>query len=142
MWFPETTRTLAAMGAEVIIHPTFTDTIDRDVETAIARASAATNQCYFFDVNGVGDGGNGRSSVIAPSGHVLHECRTSEEVFPIEINLERVRHERSSGILGLGQPLKSFRDRTMAFDLYQEPEQYSYLDGLGALQLPKRRKTM
>ena len=44
MWFPETTRTLAAMGAEVILHPTMTDTIDRDVELAIARASAAQNQ--------------------------------------------------------------------------------------------------
>ena len=26
MWFPETTRSLAAMGAEVILHPTLTDT--------------------------------------------------------------------------------------------------------------------
>src|SRR5262249_55728414 len=73
MWFPETTRTLAAMGAEVILHPTLTDTIDRDVELAIARASAATNQCYFFDINGVGDGGVGRSIVVDPSGYVLHE---------------------------------------------------------------------
>jgi predicted amidohydrolase len=57
MWFPETTRQLAALGAEVILHPTMTDTIDRDVELPIARANAAMNQCYFFDVNGVGDGG-------------------------------------------------------------------------------------
>ena len=41
MWFPETTRTLAAMGAEVLIHPTMTNTIDRDVELAIARSNAA-----------------------------------------------------------------------------------------------------
>src|SRR5262249_7562823 len=73
MWFPETTRTLAAMGAEVILHPTMTDTIDRDVELAIARAAAATNQCYFFDINGVGDGGIGRSLVVDQSGYVLHE---------------------------------------------------------------------
>ena len=33
---------------------TMTDTIDRDVELSIARASAVTNQVYFFDVNGVG----------------------------------------------------------------------------------------
>jgi deaminated glutathione amidase len=54
MWFPETTRTLAAMGAEVILHPSMTNTIDRDVELAIARASAAINQCYFIDVNVAG----------------------------------------------------------------------------------------
>src|SRR5258706_3451932 len=48
MWFPETTRTLAAMGAEVILHPTLTDTLDRDIELAISRASAAQNQCFWF----------------------------------------------------------------------------------------------
>jgi predicted amidohydrolase len=47
-----------------------TDTIDREVELAIARASAATNQLYFFDINGVGDGGTGRSIVVDPSGYV------------------------------------------------------------------------
>jgi predicted amidohydrolase len=74
MWFPETTRTLVAMGAEVILHPTMTDTIDRDVELSIARASAVTNQVYFFDVNGVGDGGTGRSIICDPSGYVLHQA--------------------------------------------------------------------
>ena len=74
MWFPETTRTLVAMGAEVILHPTMTDTIDRDVELSIARASAVTNQVYFFDINGVGDGGVGRSIIIDPSGYVLHQA--------------------------------------------------------------------
>ena len=142
MWFPETTRTLAAMGAEVILHPAFTDTIDRDVEVSIARASAATNQCYFFDVNGVGDGGNGRSSVISPSGHVLHECRTSEEVFPIEISLDRVRNERQTGILGLGQPLKSFRDNQSQFDVYKEnaAATFPYLTELGPMALPHQRR--
>ena len=32
MWFPETSRTLASLGAEVLLHPTLTTTIDRDVE--------------------------------------------------------------------------------------------------------------
>ena len=54
MWFPETTRALAWMGAEVILHPSLTNTVDRDVEIAIARASAATNQCYFIDLNCAG----------------------------------------------------------------------------------------
>ncbi len=74
MWFPETSRMLAAMGAEVIIHPTMTDTIDRDVELSIARATAVTNQCYFVDINGVGDGGIGRSIIVGPSGYIIHEA--------------------------------------------------------------------
>jgi predicted amidohydrolase len=72
MWFPETSRTLVAMGAEVILHPSMTDTIDREVELSIARAIAVTNQCYFFDINGVGDGGVGSSIVVGLSGYVIH----------------------------------------------------------------------
>ena len=140
MWFPETTRTLVAHGAEVILHPTFTDTIDRDVELSIARASAATNQCYFVDINGVGDGGNGRSTIIGPSGNVIYEARGSEELIPVEISLGRVRKERESGILGLGQPLKSFRDRPVPFDIYQQPRaELEYLNSLGPLTIPVRK---
>ena len=58
MWIPETSRTLAVMGAEVILRPTLTGTIDRDLELSIARATAVTNQCFVFDINGVGDGIN------------------------------------------------------------------------------------
>ena len=64
----ETSRTLAVMGAEVILHPTLTPSIDRDVELAIAKSTAAVNQCFVIDINGVGDGGNGRSILVAPTG--------------------------------------------------------------------------
>src|SRR5262245_18880486 len=32
MWFPESVRALACAGAEVILHPSLTNTIDRDLE--------------------------------------------------------------------------------------------------------------
>jgi predicted amidohydrolase len=41
MWFPETIRTLTTMGAEVILHPTLTGTIDREIELSIVRAMAS-----------------------------------------------------------------------------------------------------
>jgi predicted amidohydrolase len=139
MWYPETTRTLAAMGAEVILHPTMTDTIDRDVELSIARASAATNQVYFFDVNGVGDGGSGRSIVIDPSGYVLHQSTAGVEIVPIEIDLAKVRRERERGLRSnLGQPLKSFRDRAVEFDVYRRDSGVdAYLHTLGPLIKPE-----
>ncbi len=139
MWFPETSRTLAAMGAEVILHPTLTDTIDRDVELSIVRATAAINQCYVFDINGLDDGGYGRSSIVDPSGHVLYSAGASEEMIPVEIDLERVRRERAVGIRGLGQPLKSFRDRRVDFHVYR-PEAFDngYLESLGRLDRPRR----
>ena len=140
MWFPETTRQLAALGAEVILHPTMTDTIDRDVELPIARANAAMNQCYFFDVNGVGDGGTGRSIIVGPSGYVIHEAGSGAEMMPVEIDLDRVRRQRDTGIRGLGQPLKSFRDRPVDFPVYQRggPTE-TYLQSLGPLVKPARR---
>ena len=97
-----------------------TDTIDRDVELPIARANATINQCYFFDINGVGDCGTGRSIVVGPSGYVIHEAGGGEETIPVEIDLSRVRREREVGIRGLGQTLKSFRDRPVEFPVYQK----------------------
>jgi predicted amidohydrolase len=139
LWFPETSRTMAALGAEVIIHPSLTNTIDRDVEHAIAQSTAAVNQCYVFDVNGVGDGGYGRSVVVGPQGNVIYQAGSGPEIIPIQLNLEQVRHERENGILGLGQLLKSFRDRRVDFPVYrQERFDNSYLNSLGPLQKPAR----
>jgi predicted amidohydrolase len=139
MWVPETTRSLAALGAEVILHPTMTTTLDRDVELAIARANAAQNQCYFFDINGAGAIGNGRSIICGPAGEVLHQAGTTHEVMPIEIDLERVRAARRRGSLGLGQPLKSFRDREVELTVYGERS--TFLDSLGPLVKPGRTPT-
>ncbi len=139
MWFPETSRTLAAMGAEVILHPTLTASVDRDVELSIARATAATNQCFVIDINGVGDGGNGHSLLVAPSGDVLYRAGTNEEMIPIEIDMERVNRSREVGLKGLGQPLKSFRDRKVDFTVYDRGSGVaSYLESLGTLEKMQR----
>ncbi len=142
LWFPETTRTLAAMGAEVILAPTLTNTIDREIELSIAKAMAAVNQCYVIDVNGVGNGGYGKSIFVGPQGHVLHQSGAGPEVVPLQLNLDRVRWERDNGIHGLGQVLKSFRDRRVDFPVYN-PETFdnSYLDSLGPIRKPTRWRT-
>ena len=139
IWFPETTRTLTAMGAEVLLHPVLTGTIDRDIELSIARSSAAMFQCYVFDINGLGAGGVGRSCVVDPSGQVLHQAAGQEEMMPVEIDLEVVRRQREVGLHGLGQPLKSFRDRAVDFDVYdRNAGRDGYLHRLGALAVPER----
>ncbi len=137
MWIPETTRTLAWMGAEVILHPTMTNTIDRELEISIARASAVTNQCYFFDVNVAGRLGNGRSVVVGPEGDIIHQAGERHEVIPVEIDLDRVRRTRERGLLGLGQPLKSFRDSKVKFPPYVEGHARSdAMRNMGELSLP------
>src|SRR3546814_3109056 len=109
MWFPETTRSLVSLGAEVILHPALTNTIDRDVEIAIARASAATNQCYFVDINVAGELGVGRSVVCGPGGEVIHLAGSGREVIVFEVDFAYLRRCRDAGWQRLGQPLKSFR---------------------------------
>lgn len=139
LWFPETARCLAANGVDVILHPTLTPTIDRDVELAIIQATSATNQCFVFDVNGLGTGGNGRSRVCGPDGRVLYTASVGEEVIPIEIDIERVKRSRDLGLLRLGQPLKSFRDRKVKFDVYEPEFNNEYLASLGPLEKPQRK---
>lgn len=139
LWFPETSRTLAALGVEVILHPTLTGTIDRDVELAIVRATAAQNQVFVFGINGFGDCGNGRSIIVGPAGEVLYQGQSAEEMIPFEIDFERVHRTREVGLRGLGQQLKSFRDRKIEFAVYgPEARTWPYLQGLGPLQKPDR----
>lgn len=138
MWFPETSRTMAVNGVEVIIHPTLTGTLDRDVELSIVKATAAINQCYVIDVNGLGAGGIGRSLFCDPDGRILCQAGPTGQMIPLEIDLEVVKSRRERGVLGLGQPLKSFRDNPMHFDIYNKGVRHPYLDSLGRLAKTKR----
>ena len=138
MWFPETSRTMAVNGVEVIIHPTLTGTLDREVELSIVKATAAINQCFVIDVNGLGAGGIGQSLFCDPDGRVLCQAGPTDQMMPMEIDLEVVRSRRERGILGLGQPLKSFRDSPVHFDIYDRSKRSVYLDSLGQLAKPSR----
>ncbi len=139
LWFPETARTLAALGAEVILHPTLTGTIDRDVELSIVRATSAQNQCYVFGINGFGDCGNGRSIITGPAGEILYQGQSAPEMVPFEIDFDRVRRSREVGLRGLGQQLKSFRDRSVEFTVYgTQARAWPYLNSLGPLEKPDR----
>jgi len=143
IWFPETTRTLSSMGMEVLLHPVLTGTTDRDVELSIARATAAQFQCYVFDVNGIGAGGIGRSCIFGPGGTLMYEARGAEEIIPIEIDLDLVRRQREVGQNGLGQVLKSFRDRNADFPVYDNALfNHDYLNNLGALEMPKQQQNI
>ncbi len=136
MWFPETTRTLAWKGAEIILHPVMTNTIDRDVELSMARASAAMNQCYVFDINVAGKLGYGRSLICGPGGEVIHQAGTDRELMPVVVDFDYVRRVREDGWQGLGQVLKSFRDAGHSFAPYEGNERSETLDRLGPLERP------
>ncbi|MCI2283975.1 carbon-nitrogen hydrolase family protein [Colwellia sp. MSW7] len=138
LWFPEVARSLVCLGAEVLIYPTLTGTIDRNVELSIAEATAAMNQCYVIAVNGLGDYGNGKSIIVAPDGSVIHQAGINKEIFPVEIDFALVRRNRERGLHGLGQPLKSFRDNSISFAFAtKNNRKSSELSKLGELKIPK-----
>lgn len=138
MWFPETSRALVWEGADVILHPTLVNTLDRDVECAMTRATAAQNQVFIIDVNGAGQQANGRSMFVGPDGDVLHAAGQREELIVMEIDIARVRRSRERGLMGLGQPLKSFRDAGHLFPQYEPDARSDALDALGPLVTPDR----
>jgi deaminated glutathione amidase len=137
MWFPEAVRALACQGAEVILHPSLTNTIDRDVELSIARANAAINQCYFFSLNLAPRLGVGRSAVFGPGGEAIHIAGVAREIIPVELDFEYLRRVRRRGWHGLGQTLKSFRDAPFKLGkCLDEGTRSPALRDLGPLEMP------
>lgn len=138
LWFPEITRTLTTMGAEVIINPVLASFVDRPADLAIAQGSAAMFQSYVFHINGLGAGGNGHSLVVDPGGQIIHKAGVGEEMIPIEVDFGLLRRQRERGLRNMGQPLKSFRDCPVDFAVYREGFDRSYLNALGPLGKPDR----
>ena len=138
MWFPEMVRALAWMGAEVILHPTMTPTVDRDLELVLSQANAIQNQCYFIDVNGVGPWGGGKSMIVNPDGRVLQQTQVNETIMTEILDLDQVTRAREYGNLGLAQTLKQWRDSDITFPQYQEQSAEGELfKNLGDLSLYK-----
>ncbi len=135
MWFPEVSRTLAWMGAEVIIQPTMTPTSDRELELVMSRANAIFNQTYFISLNGVGPYGGGRSQIIDPDGRILQRAGDHETILTEIIDLDHVQRTREFGTIGLAQTLKQIRDSGHKFPVYQNTaiakEGFAHLGPLG-----------
>lgn len=140
-WFPETVRTLAWMGAEAVICPTLTNTIDREVELSIARSNAATNQLYFLNLNSAGRLAVGQSIFVGPDGQIIHQAGVGREVITVEMDFTHVRRVRERGLHGLCQTLKSFRDHKVEFPPYLNSQADPGAFGeLGALEVPGRQE--
>jgi predicted amidohydrolase len=125
VWFPELTRTLAWMGAEAIFCPTATYTSDRFQETILAQANSISNQLYFFNINGLGAGGVGRSIFVDPEGRVLQTSGEAEIIMTEVIDLDLVSRVREYGTVGQCQVWKAFANFKRKFPVYQD----NILDG-------------
>ncbi|MEA2454826.1 MAG: hypothetical protein QOI45_1088 [Thermoleophilaceae bacterium] len=101
--FPETSRQLAWMGAEVILQPSLTTTSDRDHELVMARANAIFNQLYLVSLNAAAPAGLGRSVVVDPEGLVRVQAGEGEEMLTDVLDLDAVTRVRRFGTAGVSR---------------------------------------
>lgn len=110
-WFPESTRHLAWMGAEIILNVVKTGTVDREQEIILARANATVNQVYVASVNASGPSGNGHSVLVGPEGNVLGELPgAAPSVLTAVVDLDAVTNARQIGSFALTRPWSQFAD--------------------------------
>jgi predicted amidohydrolase len=103
-WFPESTRQLSWLGADIVLNLVKTTGDDRLQELVLAEANAIVNQLYFLSVNAAGPVGSGRSIYVDPDGHVLAERPDAEPAITfVEIDPDTVLHVREHGTVGLSR---------------------------------------
>ncbi|WP_219415574.1 carbon-nitrogen hydrolase family protein [Pseudonocardia nigra] len=120
-WFPESTRHLAWMGAEIVLNVVKTPTADREQETVITRANAIVNQVFVASVNAATPSGMGRSLLVDPEGRVLVESPGAlASVLTAVVDLDAVPTVRRFGTAGLSRMWEQLRpdDAPIALPLY------------------------
>ena len=130
-WFPEHTRHLAWMGAEVIVNVVKTTTSDRAQELVLARANAIVNQIFMVSVNAAGPVGRGQSLIVDPEGLVRVAAPSEAAVTLTDVlDLDHVTRARTYGTAGLNRLWEQFRpdDEPLPLPLYQgriDPDRWS-----------------
>jgi predicted amidohydrolase len=117
-WYPEVSRQLAWMGAEVILNVVKTTTPDRRQELVLAKANAIVNQVFVVSVNCAGPTGQGKSIIVDPEGNTITEADGDAPVLlTADLDLAAVGHVRTHGTENLNRPWSQFRDGEAAVEL-------------------------
>jgi predicted amidohydrolase len=103
-WFPESTRSVAWMGAEFVVNVVKTIGADRKQERVLACANAIVNQVFVLSVNVAGPVGVGGSIVSDPEGNVIGDLPTAEPgLIRVELDLDDVSRVRETGTEGFNR---------------------------------------
>lgn len=117
-WYPEVSRQLAWMGAEVILNVVKTTTPDRKQELVLAKANAIVNQVFMVSVNCAGPTGQGKSIIVDPEGNTLTEATDdAPQLLTAELDLAAVDRVRTHGTENLNRPWSQFREGEPAVEL-------------------------
>lgn len=139
VWFPELFRTLAWMGADIILQPSATYTNDRSAELVLTRAQAIMNQCYVLNVNVIQTIGGGESLFVGPEGQILYQTGTHEEIILQTVDLDYVNWVRQYGLAAVSPVWKCLRDSPLQgkFPPYENLADGEIFKILGATKVPK-----
>src|SRR3979409_2448752 len=103
-WFPESTRSVAWLGAEFVVNVVKTIGSDRKQERVLAQANAIVNQVFMLSVNAAGPIGAGGSIVCDPEGTVVADLPTADPgLMRIEVDLDAVTRVREVGTEGFNR---------------------------------------
>ena len=108
-WFPEVARHLAWMGAEVILQPTRTHTVDRAQELVLSQATAITNQVFVISVNAAAPAAAGQSLIVDPEGRVLVQAGATSVPLTNVLVLDAVDVVRDFGTAGITRVWSQFQ---------------------------------
>jgi predicted amidohydrolase len=117
-WFPEISRHLAWMGADLILNLVQTPTIDREQEVVLARANAIVNQVFVASINGASPTALGRSLLVDPEGRVRTHAPGAEDcVLTDVVDLGEAARVRTYGTAGLNRLWTQFQPGDAPLDL-------------------------
>jgi len=110
IWFPEITRQLTWMGAELIVNLVRSTTPDRKQELVLVQASSIVNQVYILSINAAAPIAVGRSIVTDPDGDIVEQALDDSNLFIYtDIDFDRVAQIRSQGTAGVNRMWEQFR---------------------------------
>jgi Predicted amidohydrolase len=145
-WFPEMTRTLISMGAEVIFHPSFTPSTLKEGERICRMATALFNQVYVIGTGACGFHCGftlaGHSMIVDPEGVVLQEAGDAPSIQMEMLDLDKVKLVREIGSKGTVPMLKHMKEFAHEWPVYGNHRTSSpYLDSFGSIKdIPKSLK--
>jgi predicted amidohydrolase len=117
-WFPEVSRQLSWMGAELLLNAVLTPTGDRAQEVVLVQANAIVNQVFVASVNAAAPRGQGRSLLVDPQGRILAAAVGAEPtVLAATIDLDEVRRTREHGTAGVTKPWSQFTETDRPIEL-------------------------
>lgn len=109
-FFPEIPRTVALMGADIILCPAMDPMEYKHIPDIIPRARALENELFYVWTCGVGQSGAstccGKSTIVNPEGEIVFQCSHNPEYITQTLDLSMTQVKRT---LGRDQHLNSLR---------------------------------